>query len=178
MENKSEESGLEDKVSDNDLTALSIGLPMIPTVLIGSVAMAFGQEYATEHTANIHGMVATGMGAQMIARNPAYFISHLAFNKKRLIQEGKLNWKRTVQDAASFFASSKIGYFVWAGSCVAASEYLLHNGYSPFESGAIAGTSTGTAYGLFMSGVTPKIDLIIDYAKKGINHFRDKFSRG
>ena len=169
------EEKLEEIVENNELRALSIGLPMIPTVLVGTAAMALGQEYTAEHTNNIHGIVAAGMSAQVIARNPIYILSHLAFNRKRLIKDRKLDWKRTVQDAASFFASSKVGYFVWAGSCVAASEYFLYNDYSPIEAGALAGLITGSGYALFMSGLTPKIDGVIDYTKKGIRKFIESY---
>ncbi|MDO8509302.1 MAG: hypothetical protein Q7S27_06505 [Nanoarchaeota archaeon] len=153
------ESDLE-KTLDNKLKMSSIGLPMIPTILAGSAAMAFGQEYASDQTMNNHVIVAAGMSANIIARNPIYLVSHLIFNRERLIQEKKLNWKRTMQDAASFFASSKIGYFAWAASCFASSEYLLHQGYSPIEAGLGAGLLTGSAYTLFLSAVTPKIDSV------------------
>jgi len=176
MENEIGKSKLENIVN-NELKSSSIGRPMIPTVLVGSVAMALSQAYTSDYTDNIHGIVAAGMSANIIARNPTYFISHLIFNRERLIKDRKLDWKRTIQDAASFFASSKIGYFVWAGSCVAASEYMLHKGYSPMQAGIGAGILTGSAYALFMSTITPKIDSVIDYAKNGVKKLKCKLSR-
>lgn len=154
------EQNLENIVT-NQLTVSSIGLPMIPTVVIGTVAMAMGQDLAADHTDNIHAIVAAGMGANVIIRNPIYFASHAFFNRKRLIKDRKIDWKRLTQDAASFFASSKIGYFVWAASCVGSSEYLLHQGYSPIEAGTTAGLVTGTAYAAYMSLITPRIDSVI-----------------
>ena len=168
------ENNLENIVADNDvLKASSIGLPMIPTVLVGSLAMALSQDYTSDYTTNIHGIVAAGMSANIIARNPTYFISHLVFNHERLIKNKKLNWKRTMQDAASFFASSKIGYFAWAASCVAVSEYMLHKEYSPIQAGIGAGVLTGSAYTLFMSAITPRIDSFIDHTKKGVQKIRN-----
>lgn len=171
------ESNLERIVADNELKASSILLPMIPTVLIGSASMALGQDYASDHLENVHWIVAAGMGAQVMARNVTYVVSHAIFNRKRLIKNNRLDWKRAAQDAASFFTSSNIGYFVWAGSCVAVSEFLLYKGYSPIQSGFLAGISTGSVYALFMGGVAPKIDSTINlgkkYAKKLKNHLSD-----
>ncbi len=170
-----EENNLENIVRENnELKASSIGLPMIPTVIVGSLAMALGQDYTANYTNNIHGIVAAGMSAQVIARNPTYVLSHFFFNRKRLVRDHKLDWKRTIQDSASFFASSKIGYFVWAGSCVAVSEYLLRNDYSPVKSGIGAGVLTGSIYTLFMSVITPRIDTIIDYTKKEVKKIKKK----
>lgn len=160
-------------IVNNRLNMSAIALPMIPTVIVGSAAMAFGQDYTASHTDNIHAIVAGGMGANIIARNPVYLCAHAFFNRKRLIKEGRIDWRRTAQDAASFFASSKIGYFIWAGSCVAASEYLLHKGYSPIEAGLNASLATSSAYALFIGAVTPRIDSIIKYTVNGIKKIKN-----
>lgn len=78
MDNEIMGSKLENIVN-NELKSSSIGLPMIPTVLVGSAAMALAQNYTSDYTSNIHGIVAAGMSVNVIARNPTYFLSHLIF---------------------------------------------------------------------------------------------------